>query len=194
MNSKPLDFLRAHWRPVVVLVALLLAFFAGRYGTPTKTVTVHAETDHTAETQLAQARAQINTLSEQVKTLNTRKHEVKTVYVTRDGTKTEQDVTDTDTEQTATAQTETQKVATAQTETHVDTTHTASTTTTVTAYRPEWRVSLLAGADMLHLDRPQLFGPIQLGAMVERRILGPVWVGAFGLSSGVGGLALSVEF
>lgn len=51
---------------------------------------------------------------------------------------------------------------------------------------PQWRVSGLVGTGL-----PLV--PIY-GAHVERRILGPVSVGAWALSSGVGGLSVGVSF
>lgn len=195
-----LELLKAHWRPLALLAALLLAFALGRFATPPKTVTARAEADHTVELQLAQARQQVNKLAQQVETLKTRKHEVKVTVIDRKkGTKTVTDTKDTSTDQSTHTQEQAQAVATTQTATQGDATHTVSTSVTVDPAKPQWRASLLAGVDVLHLDRPALFGPIQLGGMVERRIRianhdTPLWVGAWGMSSGTGGLALSLEF
>lgn len=52
---------------------------------------------------------------------------------------------------------------------------------------PNWRVGGLVGVD--------LSGPSPAyGGQVERRIIGPVYVGAWGLSSGQAGLSVGVEF
>lgn len=194
MLPKVKTFILEHWRVVAIAAALLCAFAVGRYETPPKTVTTAAVVDHSTENQLAQAREQINTLTQQVATLKTKKHEVKTVAVKPDGSKTIQTVTDTDTDQATHSQTAQQTVATQQVQTQTEVTHSATTSVTVTTVKPQWRVSALAGVDVLHLNQPALLGPVQLGALVERRLIGPVWVGAFGLSSGTAGLALSLEF
>jgi hypothetical protein len=55
-----------------------------------------------------------------------------------------------------------------------------------------WHVSALVGASV-NL-KPLGMGPLRYGASVERRVLGPVWVGAWGLSSGEGGVSLGVVF
>lgn len=53
--------------------------------------------------------------------------------------------------------------------------------------QPDWRVSGLVGWD---------FGRTQLvyGGAVERRIIGPVWLGVWGLSSGAAGGSVGVTF
>jgi hypothetical protein len=55
--------------------------------------------------------------------------------------------------------------------------------------RPDWRAGALVGVDPFH----PLSGFVY-GATVERRVLGPVWLGAWGLSSRAVGLSLSLEF
>lgn len=157
-------FLKDHWRAVAVSLALLGAFATGRFATPTKTVTQTVERVVT-KTVTVKAKARVV-------------YRDRTVIQKPDGTVERRDVERT--EQTTVAATE----------------HEAehAATVTVTASPPQWRASLLAGVDFPHLDRPALLGPIQLGAMVERRIAGPLWIGAWGMSSGVGGLALSLEF
>lgn len=63
----------------------------------------------------------------------------------------------------------------------------------VTAYRPQWRVSVLAGGTLRDPLLP-IAGPLVPGLGAERRIAGPVWLGAWALSAGAAGLSLSVEF
>jgi len=185
-----LPLLKAHWRACAVVLALVLSFAFGRFATPPRIQTVTKTVDHTEE--LTKAREQVNELQNQVETLKRHTHEVKTVVVRKDGTKTVQDVTDTSVDRQTQTQTQEQAVTVAQTQT--ETTHTEVASVTVTPSKPQWRVSLLAGIEPLHLDRPALLGPVSLGAMVEHRLVGPLWVGVWGDSSGVGGLALSVEF
>lgn len=53
--------------------------------------------------------------------------------------------------------------------------------------RPQWRIGALGGVDFRTRN-------LIYGAHIERRILGPLSLGAWGLSSGAGGLSLSLEF
>lgn len=70
----------------------------------------------------------------------------------------------------------------------------------ITRPLPDWRVTAMAG-----LNGSQLPGLISggsfdamthlsFGASIERRIVGPVHAGAWGLSTGQGGLSLSLDF
>lgn len=79
--------------------------------------------------------------------------------------------------------TETDHVTAASEQTH---------TQTVTL-RPQWRVSLLAGAS---LPKPalQLYGPLVLGAEVDYRIVGGLSAGVWLNTVGAAGLALTLEF
>lgn len=61
-------------------------------------------------------------------------------------------------------------------------------TKTVERSAPDWRVGGLVGVTLQPALRPVY------GLHVERRILGPVSLGAWGLSSGVIGASLSAEF
>jgi hypothetical protein len=62
---------------------------------------------------------------------------------------------------------------------------------------PDWEVSLLAGVsvpsipDIANFDIKSDFA---FGAQIERRIVGPVSLGVWGLNTGVGGVSLSLEF
>ena len=63
---------------------------------------------------------------------------------------------------------------------------------TVTNVKPQWKVQGLVGLNSMGLTQPLY------GAGVERRILGPISVGVWGLTGGsngaTGGLSLSIEF
>jgi hypothetical protein len=70
-----------------------------------------------------------------------------------------------------------------------DKTDTDSNSSTVTTYsKPQWKVSGMAGLSVNSLSTPIY------GAQVERRILGPISAGIWGLSNSTGGVALSLEF
>lgn len=60
-----------------------------------------------------------------------------------------------------------------------------------TTYRPQWRLGLLGGAKV-SLSPPG--ASLVFGAIAERRLVGPFFVGAWGLSNGSVGASLSVEF
>lgn len=60
---------------------------------------------------------------------------------------------------------------------------------------PTWRVSALAGASLREplLEVPGASWAV-LGASVERRVAGPVYVGAWATTAGVGGVSLGVTW
>jgi hypothetical protein len=99
-------------------------------------------------------------------------------------TRTEVDLTQVDTdsrtgEASATSQTSTEQ----------------STLRTVTENRKDWRVGALVGTQLsLNAERGLSVGPVVYGAHAERRIAGPFFFGAWGLSNGSLGLSLSAEF
>lgn len=103
-------------------------------------------------------------------------------------------VTKTTKDPNGTEHTETTEHTTSHTET--DTTRNESDrskATTSTGYQPQWRVGALGGA----LIRPGSTPTWLVGPQVERRIVGPVWLGAWGLGGpggGAVGASLTVEF
>jgi hypothetical protein len=58
---------------------------------------------------------------------------------------------------------------------------------------PDWRVAVLAGASLKEPLLP-IAGPLVLGLEVDRRIIGPFWLGAWVSTSGAAGLAVSGVF
>jgi len=61
--------------------------------------------------------------------------------------------------------------------------------------RPRWHASLLAGADLAPAWQPIAgAGPLTLGAHVEYRPVGPLWVGAWVLHTGAAGVSMGIEF
>lgn len=70
----------------------------------------------------------------------------------------------------------------------------------VTRPLPDWRFSVLAGVNgnqLPGLVYGSSFDPmtyLSFGASIERRIVGPVHAGAWGLSTGQGGLSISLDF
>ena len=70
---------------------------------------------------------------------------------------------------------------------------TRAETSKVTASRPDWRVGVLAGAAWTP-PALTIAGPLVLGVQVERRIIGPFSLGAWGSTVGAAGLSVSGEF
>lgn len=64
----------------------------------------------------------------------------------------------------------------------------ASNSTTITNSKPQWKVAGLAGLDIHNLASPVY------GAQVEKRLLGPISVGIWGLTNATAGISASLEF
>lgn len=64
----------------------------------------------------------------------------------------------------------------------------------VTVSRPDWRVGVLVGATWKEPALRLGDTPLVLGATVERRIIGPFSMGAWGTTQGAAGLSLAGEF
>ncbi len=156
---------------LAVAGALVVAFAAGRYtarqATEVEERVVHTETVVT-KTRVVAQRAET-------------KHVV--VYRDRvvepDGTTIEREVERADTETRETTRTDSA----------VDVEKATDSTKVVRAPLPDWRVGALVGAQL----RLPPEGPI-FGAIVERRIAGPLSVGAWGLQTGAAGLVVTLEF
>jgi hypothetical protein len=161
-----------------VLVAVPLAFLTGRFVAPTRVQTRDVERvvyrDRTVSVAVA---AKTETRAET-------RHTVRTRVTRPDGTREER------TETTRGVDVErTEKTASAQTVERERLVY-RDRSVTVERSRPDWRVGALVGVDPFH----QLSGSLLYGGHVERRVLGPVWLGAWGLSSRAVGLSLSFEF
>lgn len=70
----------------------------------------------------------------------------------------------------------------------------ASLSTVKTETRPDWRAGALLGAQFVGDPAAKFAGPLVVGGLVERRIVGEVYVGAWGLSNASGGVAVTVGF
>lgn len=169
-------FLLRHWRAALVLL-LIAGAFVGGYAT-------HRPADRIVER--VEYRDRVVERKVEAKAAD----KVRTVVVYRDrvtkpdGTKVEH--------------TETREASDARSVTeHVDDkAETREATRVVEAPRPAWRVGMLAGADARNARLlPPDPGPPVLGGFVERRVVGPLSVGVWGLNAGpTVGVSLSVEF
>lgn len=74
-----------------------------------------------------------------------------------------------------------------------DSTTTSKETKTIETGRSKLIVSAMAGPS-LSLSSGLSLGPISYGAHIQRNFLGPIMIGAWGLSSGTGGFSLGLMF
>jgi hypothetical protein len=160
----------SNWTKGLIVLALMAASFAGGYYlTPTKTVikTVTVEVEKKTSD----------------KTQDTEKNKHKKVIITEttypDGRKEKVTVIDYDfKEVTHSDQHDTS-----------DTSKTTSDSKEVSRAGPKWHIAGLGGLDI----HSSLVTPVY-GAAVSRDILGPISVGAFGLTNGVGGVSIGISF
>ena len=64
----------------------------------------------------------------------------------------------------------------------------------VTMKKPDWMIGAMVGYDFKNLDATKFVSGLHYGAHAERRILGPVFLGAWGMTNRDLGLSLSMEF
>ena len=177
--TRALAFLRAHWQPAAAVGLVCLAFVWGRSCAPTKVETKTVEHTSYVDREVKVQAAAVVQVQEHVV------YRDRTVIRRVNGTVVQRDIERVDTgHSTATAafQVEDHTVfrdRVVMKEVRVDT-------------PLNWHVSALVGA--LVNFKPLGLGPVTYGVAVERRVLGPVFVGVWGLSSGAGGLSLGVGF
>lgn len=188
----PLQNLKAHWRLLLVVLALVAAFLAGRYSARKPDVKV---VTHTVTQQVETKTTQATTEHAQDEV----KHEVKTIVVYRDrishpdGTVEDKSETkETDGLTSQDLQTTDQQVKVDDRKLRVEK---DDSTVTVSTPRDNWHVSLFAGSPI------SLNPDLLVGASVERRILGPFYVGAWVMVAPTertlgpaGGVSLGVSF
>lgn len=174
-----LAFLRAHWRPFAAGGAIALAFLFGRASAPARTV------ERVQEKVVYQDRAVVIHEAAEVHVQEHVVYRDRTVIKRVDGTVVQRDIERTDTG-TSSAR------ATAQTEERTVYRDREVVREKVVESRLDWAVHALVGTPISL--KPLGLGPVVYGAAVERRVLGPISVGAWGLSSGQGGVSLGLVF
>lgn len=192
--SQSSGWLKEHkWVWICLLGALLLggAYLAGRYTTPTKVVEKTVEKIQYKDRIVT--KTEIQKVYVQVQDKD--RHKETTTVKTPDGTTTTRVVEDEKTK--VTTKDKEQEIK------YVDRIQTVDRIVEkekiVTMAKPNWRMGILAGVDvMTALGRttqpiPQL-GPVTLGLQAERRIVGPFFLGVWGLTSGQVGLNAAIEW
>jgi hypothetical protein len=173
-------------RPVLAgaaLAALVAGFLTGRYSRSPQVVTkdvVRVETRDVVKTQVVHDVQTVHDVEIKLRTV--------TRWQTSPG-----GVTTVVQEVARDTQAETKRA------THVDAKQDRDTQQTVVELhtadaRPSWSVAVLPGIQFAGARAVDLYGPAVVGVAIERRILGPVWLGAWGSTSGAAGLSLRGEF
>jgi hypothetical protein len=168
------------------LAALLVAFLGGRYSRAPQVVTVDKVRTQTVEVE------KIHTVTvHDVAEAKDAAEKVRTVTVTRyrwmpggitEAETTTRAATDTDTHETKQAH------ATVTKDRAVDVRTTTIELHTVTPVRPRWSVSLMPGVDLRGASSLPYHAVV--GASVERRIIGPLSLGAWGNTAGAVGISI----
>ncbi len=168
------------WAAVAGVALAGGGYALGRFSAPAKTTeTVTVRED-------LQSKATIRQLTAELETAKKNTHSTIVTRWLKDGTSERHETVDTQTSSTRDARHD----VVASTDTRTVKATTASKTTTL---RPDWRLGVMAGGSLTAPALP-LAGPLAVGVLVERRIIGPVSLGVWGLSSGQAGAAVTVEF
>jgi ribosomal protein L39E len=171
------NLLRRHWRGVALVLLVALAFGAGWFCRPDVVKTVEVERVVEKVVEVERVVTKIEKQAAQVQRVVVYRDRV----VTPDGTTREREI---ETSEAATVQRE--QVAQVHDRTAEQTTERA--VEKVIDPRRNWRASVLVGVQSLR-DRRPVFG-----LRVERRLLGDVSLGLWGLNSGEVGGSLGFDF
>lgn len=167
-----------------VIVAMVLSYLGGRYSGPEKIKTI-TETIIKIEEKIVEKKIYI-------KQKQQKKHVEKVIETVKkaDGTvvTTTKIITDTDTK-TNVSLNETKDVT-------LNATKEDKKIIIVENAKPQWRVSGKVGVDFskISLLNVPTANDLTYGIGVERRIIGTVYVGAWGMTNKSGGLSISVDF
>lgn len=193
-----------------VVAAVLLAFFAGRYSAPAKTVTVERRVEVEKATTVVQQKLDLAELHQALTQFAENVHKdvvrERVVVVNKDGSKTitekTTDRSQTDVKQaTATKAEAVTHAEKAETKT-VEVIRTVERTVTVTNSRaPGWLLGVQAGGSPLHLSDgagpsyvPGLPRATSLGLTLDRRLFGGLYGGVWVNSRGEAGVGLRLAF
>lgn len=187
-----LSLLQAHWRKLAVCLAVALAYAFGRHGVPERVVVTEHVQVQTVEKQVVVVQERVRVERVEVAQAARAIHREQTTTRQPNGAVQTRVVED----ERAEASRGSVEIAKADTQARAESTRTekedAQAIRTVETARPAWRVHALVGVRLSDV----LGGKVApaYGAALERRVLGPLSVGAWGLSNGSAGLSASLEF
>lgn len=181
------NLLLRFWMPLLALLLIAVAFLGGRLTSPTPPAEVVERVEYRDRVVTQEVVREVRAAAE-VRYMD-RVQRVEVVREVRpDGSSSERSVTTTgeSVREAITSQAATEAAKSEVREVEVE-------RQIRVEVRHDWRVSALAGADLrtVSMTAPPAW---VLGGLVERRIVGPISLGAWGLSSGAAGLSLSLEF
>lgn len=174
------------WLVLGAIVIFVLGFAFGRYGVPsnttTKTQTKTTSVENTTNNQSSVSDTKENT---------EHKQQIHTIKTTKpDGTVTEESyILNDDTKYVEVDKSKNQSSTSDKTETTATSTQTSTKSATA-----DWRASALAGVNYGKVANQEFKDAIIYGASIERRLLGPVYGGAWGNTAKEVGLSLGVQF
>src|SRR5436190_8856090 len=179
--------------PRIVLVGLLAALVAfvlgvlfGHFLPRAQTVEITKEVAKTVLVEDTAAQAELVELRAQVETLRRHTQVITTTLDKPDGTRRTRTVVDAREERSSEAHVQMSESGRSQASTAIasESEHESHKTTT---FLPQWRLGPMVGLDWHSGQRTY-------GGLVERRILGPISLGVWGLSSGQAGAVVTAEF
>lgn len=182
------------WLVIGGIVLFVGGLAVGRFGTPakveTKTVTQVVEKE-----KIVEKIVYVKDTSEQDKTNDNKKQQIHIIEKTLpDGTKTKEtfilneDTKYVEVDKSSHEDTTTDKVVDKEKDTK-----TTTDTKTQTAVA-DWRISGMAGVNYGSVADMKLKDAMIYGGVVEKRILGPIYMGGFGTTSKEVGLTLGLQF
>jgi hypothetical protein len=191
-----------------ILACLLVAFATGRYTVPTKTVTVEKEkvvekvVEKIDDKKVFELTEKISSLEAEKQHFQKNVKKTEHIHKNADGST---DITRTyDSTETKVVEKEVVKyldrevkvVETKVVDRVVDRVVTVEKEKIVDAQKPQWKLTPMVGVNVrdFQISQSLTTGPLTYGGMAERRIVGPIFLGVWGMSSGSGGIAATVEF
>jgi hypothetical protein len=183
---------------VLVGVAIAVVFFlVGRDSVhPTVKTEVVTKTEVQYQDKI-QYQDRIVTKTVYVKVAEKKTHKEEHIITHPDGSKEVVKTTDTDTTTKTSNNTNTTNDQKNNTTVTDNTKADSETKTVVDVPKADWHVSVLAGSDLNTFHVTPLapyVSPILIGVSVERRVIGPFYMGTWAISNRTGGISLGVEW
>lgn len=200
MNEALQSLWTNHRKGILIAAAItavaLIGYAFGRWAQPAKVVTVEHTTEVTVDTESTKLREELKLTQDKLTELQKHVHTEETETKTPDGKVVKTRTTDSTTVKVVhdTVVKYVDRDVVHETVKYVD--REVLKEKTVEAKKPDWLVSPMIGVDLANLKIAQglTTGPFVFGASVQRRVLGPIYVGPFGLSNGTVGVVGTLEF